>query len=159
MTLQICPKSSTESNSVFSNKLLALSQPGILTPDSLQGLTLWEEFLTVADGPFTELARRHLNRWLVNRLVTDLVNVTRQRIVEWGINSVEAERLDDQARLFGPSVSVRPDSSHLARPARHHGCDYYCCYAVHGRCAQKHTRESKTRRQCGSNHRCNGIRG
>jgi dGTPase len=87
---------------------------GILTPGALQGLVLWEEAREVVDGPFTDLTRYRLNRWLINRLVTDLVQATRQRIDEWEIDSVAAVR-QAPAHAVAPSDQMRKKTGQLKK--------------------------------------------
>ncbi|MGB9593080.1 MAG: deoxyguanosinetriphosphate triphosphohydrolase [Anaerolineae bacterium] len=68
---------------------------GILHPDMLQGMELWEELLAavnVPPGTFDELTRHRIIRKLIGREVTDVVNETSRLLTEYGVRSVEDVR-------------------------------------------------------------------
>jgi dGTPase len=85
---------------------------GILTPDSLRGIALWEEAIATLKLPFSDLARHELIRWLINRLVSDLVSSTARRIDEGGIGSVEAVRRAPE-NVVAPSEEMRDKTAEL----------------------------------------------
>ncbi len=73
---------------------------GILDPDMLRGLTLWEELveqLNLRGAPFDELARHRLVRRLIGIEVTDVVRATSRRIEEHKLESAEDVRNLGQA--------------------------------------------------------------
>ncbi len=75
---------------------------GILHPDMLRGMELWEELLAalnVPPGTFDELTRHRLIRKLIGREVTDVVQETSRLLTEHGIRSV-----DDVRNLGAPIV-------------------------------------------------------
>jgi len=85
---------------------------GILTPDALAGIALWDEARGAVTGKFDDLARHSLVRWLINRLVTDLVEATRDRIAKEKVDSLEAVRRAPRD-IVGPSQELQEKTSEL----------------------------------------------
>ena len=85
---------------------------GILTQEAMEGLTLWDKARAAVGGPFTDLARHRLNNWLINHLITDLEAATLQRIIEWGVDSVEAVR-SAPGQVVAPSNQLREETREL----------------------------------------------
>jgi dGTPase len=66
---------------------------GMITPEMLGGLTLWEILVESIgwNGPtLSELDRNRLIRRLIGMTVTDLVNTTSQKLLDSRVNSVQA---------------------------------------------------------------------
>ena len=65
---------------------------GMITPELLSGIPLWEILVEHAgwrSGPLDELIRHQMIRHLIGMEVTDLVHTTDQRLRESGVRSVE----------------------------------------------------------------------
>ena len=69
---------------------------GLISPDTLQGVTLWEEMLADLGldpcATLSEMDRHRIIRDLIGWGVTDAVQATVQRLADEGINSVEELR-------------------------------------------------------------------
>jgi dGTPase len=83
---------------------------GLISPDTLQGVTLWEEMLADLGlnpcATLSEMDRHRIIRDLIGWGVTDAVQATVQRLADEGINSVEELRARS-SQIIGLSAGAQ----------------------------------------------------
>src|SRR6185369_4914845 len=87
---------------------------GMLTPDELTGIALWDETLQVVGyaGKFTDMIRHAMIRHLVNILVSDVIDETERQIAARHIESVADVRKQD-AKLARYSSAMQAKNKAL----------------------------------------------
>jgi len=65
---------------------------GLIEPDDLRGIALWDEAMREIGAEFSEMTRHRIIRYLINAEVTDLIYATQKRLEDLNIRSVEDVR-------------------------------------------------------------------
>jgi dGTPase len=90
---------------------------GILSRDQLQNVSLWSKAVSVVQNEHgkqpKDRERSQVIRYLINKMVTDLIETTRERLDDYNIDSVDDVRNADH-RLVGFSAHMREQKEELS---------------------------------------------